>query len=123
MKRLFIETAAFSKIVKDGKITDKMLHNLQNDIIANKGTIIRNTGGLGKIRLATEKGGKSGGWRAIFADYPNLAITVLITAFPKNIQENITAKQAKQLKKLKEQIDKDMELRYVKEKNEKEKKQ
>ncbi len=119
MKRLFVETAAFSKVVKNGKITDTMLQELQKDILAEKGVILRNTGGLAKIRLATEKGGKSGGWRVVYADYPPWEVTVLVLAFPKNVHENITQEQAKQLKRFKEQMDKEMERTYGKTKRQK----
>jgi len=113
-ERLFIETAAFTRLVKSGRISDVMLHNLQNEIITGKGDPIRNTGGLKKIRFAGVTGGKSGVWRAIYADYPQFNITILIFAFPKNVQENLTADQVKELKKIKSVTDQEMVKRYGK---------
>ena len=112
--RVFVETAAFTRLVKHERISDGMLHELQNDIINGTGDTIRNTLGLKKIRFATKSGGKSGGWRAIYADYPQYNSTVLIFAFPKNVQENLTADQTKELRKLKAVTDKEMEERYGK---------
>ena len=117
--RVFVETAAFTRLVKHEQISDDMLNELQNDIINGIGDTIRNTLGLKKIRFATKSGGKSGGWRAIYADYPQYNITVLIFAFPKNVQENLTAEQTKELRKIKAITDKEMEKRYGKEKRKK----
>jgi len=114
--RTFIETAAFTRIIKRGQISDEMLNDLQADIVKGMGNTIPNSGGFKKIRFSAETTGKSGGWRAIFADYPKYNITVLVLAYPKNAQADLTAEQVKELRKLKLATNKELERRYGKKK-------
>jgi hypothetical protein len=54
------------------------------------------------------------GWRVVFADYDQEEVAVLIWAFPKNRQANLTASQKKVVRELKMQLDKEIRLRYGK---------
>ena len=74
-----------------------MLKSLQQDMLHESGVTIKQTGGLKKLRFGAQGRGKSGGWRAIYAEYPDQGIVVLITAFSKNVQENISASEARSL--------------------------
>lgn len=79
------------------------------------GKTIAGTGGLRKIRCGGEGQGKRGGWRVVFADYPNYGVVILIVAFRKNVQENLTAEQVRDLRQIKEIMDREIERKYGKE--------
>ncbi len=65
-----------------------------------KGAIIKNTGGIRKIRWNTGKGGgKSGGIRVLYY-YDGEQIVLLITLYKKSDKEDIDAGEKEQLRKL-----------------------
>ena len=68
---------------------------LVNYIAANPETGISLGGGLRKVRIAREGGGKSGGYRTIYV-FGGVQIPIfLVTVFAKNEKDNLTkAKQA-----------------------------
>ncbi|MBN2581919.1 MAG: type II toxin-antitoxin system RelE/ParE family toxin [Planctomycetes bacterium] len=105
MRRTFIELPAFSRLVRDGRISDRALKALQNDIMVRGGAVIPGTGGLVKIRSAGSGRGKSGGVRAIYADYPAQGMTVLIAAYFKNMKVNLTEHEKWALRSLKMRLD------------------
>ncbi|WP_425357171.1 hypothetical protein [Vibrio tritonius] len=63
----FIETSIFTKQIKE-LATDDELKELQAELIAQpeKGDIIKGTGGLRKVRMATGNKGKSGSIRVLY---------------------------------------------------------
>ena len=105
MKRTFIEFPAFSRSVASGRIGDRRLRTLEQEIMEGGGVTIPGTGGLRKIRCGGRGRGKSGGLRIIFADYPQRAVTVLIVAFEKTVKEDLTRAEANELKRLKGELD------------------
>ena len=68
LRMVFIETPVFTKQATGGLFTDYELLQLQNELIANpiKGELIIGNGGLRKLRVASNKRGKSGGFRIIY---------------------------------------------------------
>jgi len=112
MKRLFVELPAFTAQVRAVKFSDAQLRGLQQDIAGGRGDVIPGTGGLKKVRCAREHGGKRGGWRVVFADYPLWGVTLLVLAFPKNVKANLSPAEAGDLKRLKALLDREMEVRY-----------
>ncbi|MBM4018889.1 MAG: hypothetical protein FJ288_11255 [Planctomycetes bacterium] len=112
MKRTFVELPAFSALIRSGRMADEQLRQLQADIIAGRGVLIPGTGGLRKIRCVAVHGGKRGGWRVVFADYPAFHVTLLVTAFAKNVQDNLSAAEVRDLRNLKALVDSEMEARY-----------
>lgn len=62
------------------------------------GVIIEGTGGLRKIRVALAGRGKSGGARVIYYYFSSASQIVLLLAYPKNVQDNLTAAQKKALR-------------------------
>ena len=108
MKRTFMEFPAFSRLVKAGKISDNQVRLLQLDIMAGGGSAIEGTGGIKKIRCGTKGGGKSGGWRVLFADYVDCRLTFLIWAFPKGGQDSLTGAQKKIIRQIKRDIDREV---------------
>ena len=114
MRRTFIELPAFTKLVSANEIDDVQVACLQEDILNGGGVMMGGTGGIKKIRCQGKGAGKSGSWRVLFADYDQEKVTVLIWAFPKNQQENLTESQKKVLRGLKAELDKEIMVRYGK---------
>ena len=112
MRRIFVELPAFTRLVSAGKIHDQQVSNLQEDILNGGGATLAGTGGVRKVRCEARNKGKSGGWRVLFADYEQEEVAVLIWAFPKNRQANLTASQKEVIRELKAQLDREIRLRY-----------
>lgn len=65
-----------------------------------RGAIIKDTGGIRKIRWATGKGGgKRGGLRVLYY-FDGEYIVLLVTLFKKSDQENIDASEKAEMRKL-----------------------
>ena len=64
---IFIETSLFTKILPD-YLSDEDYRTLQSYLLQkpNAGDLIRGSGGVRKVRWASEGKGKSGGVRAIY---------------------------------------------------------
>jgi hypothetical protein len=79
------------------------LQGLIDELVTNpeKGVLLRNTGGIRKIRWKTGKGGagKSSGVRVLYY-HEKKVIILLISLFKKSDKENIDDKEKNQLKKL-----------------------
>ena len=96
---VFVETPIFTKRIQE-YLTDEDYSCLQRMLAENPaaGAIIKGSGGLRKIRWAGSGRGKRGGLRVIYYWWvPNDRITLLL-AYPKNEQDDLTAKQLKLLK-------------------------
>ena len=112
MKRMFVEFPGFAKLVRSGQISDRMIKALQTDIMAGQGDVIKGTGGLKKVRFGMEASGKRGGLRAVFADYPQFGVTVLLDAFAKNKQAGLRPSEVNEFRKFKAQLDEAVEAEY-----------
>ena len=64
---LFIETSIFTKLIKE-LLSDNEYRLLQEELAAqpDKGDLIKNGGGIRKIRHGQQNKGKSGGIRVIY---------------------------------------------------------
>jgi hypothetical protein len=111
MRRTFIELPAFTRLVSAGRLGDAQVSALQEDILNGGGATMSGTGGVRKIRCPDRGGGKSGGWRVLFADYEREDVTVLIWAFPKNEQANLAESQKKVVRGLKAPLDNEIKVR------------
>ena len=96
----FIETPIFTKQIKQ-LATDDELKNLQIELITQpeKGDLIKETGGLRKIRMAIGHKGKSGSVRVIYF-LARLDIIYLLLAYTKNARDTLTNMEKVELKKL-----------------------
>nr|WP_212682336.1 type II toxin-antitoxin system RelE/ParE family toxin [Arsukibacterium tuosuense] len=96
----FIETSVFTKQIKQ-IATDDELRILQQDLIAQpmKGDLISGTGGLRKVRMATDGQGKSGSARVIYF-LATAEIIYLLLAYAKNEKDSLTAAEKADLKQL-----------------------
>jgi len=112
MRRTFIELPAFTRLISAEEMNDAQISGVQEDILKGGGATMGGTGGVKKIRCPDKSGGKSGGWRVLFADYEREEVTVLIWAFPKNRQANLTEAQKKVVRGLKAQLDREITVRY-----------
>ena len=68
------------------------------------GDVIPNTGGLRKIRWSGSGHGKRGGVRVIYYYYNEHHPIYLLFAYPKNVQDNLTAEEKKLLRQLVQQL-------------------
>ncbi|MES2264616.1 MAG: type II toxin-antitoxin system RelE/ParE family toxin [Pseudomonadota bacterium] len=98
---VFIETPTFADLISD-LATEEEYRALQNELIVNPeaGDLVRGGGGIRKIRMATGNKGKSGSARVIYFHRMAKDQILMLLAYPKSGQENLTADQTKFLKTL-----------------------
>ena len=110
MERLFIYTKVFRKCWEAMGLGDDDLLTLEEILLQNPqvGDVIEGTGGARKMRIQLGNGqGKSGGGRVIYVDIFEKERLYLLFAYPKNVQENLTADQKKAIRKIIEEIKKE----------------
>ena len=104
MRTHFIETPIFTQEIVT-LLSDEEYRTFQSELMQapNAWPVIRGSGGIRKARCKSKskgKGkGKSGGIRIIYYVVSQNNI-LLLFAYPKNKQENLTSQQLKQLKTL-----------------------
>jgi len=101
MRRVFIEAKDFKKRV-DELGGEELLQAIQNEILKDpeKGSIIRETGGIRKLRLTLEGKGKSGGLRVFYLDSAEREKCYLLFILKKSESENVSAEGKRMLKVL-----------------------
>lgn len=106
MTRKFIYTEPFRCCWKAMGLNDGALLELEAALLKNPklGDVIEGTGGARKIRIQLEGRGKSGGGRVIYLDVFEKKNLYLLFAYPKNVQENLTAEQKKAIRQMIEAI-------------------
>jgi mRNA-degrading endonuclease RelE of RelBE toxin-antitoxin system len=99
----FIETKVFSRLA-DEFLPDDQLARLQQHLIANPeaGDIVRESGGVRKLRWGATGRGKRGGLRIIYYLRSTQGEIWLLTLYAKNMAESISGRT---LRKIKEEID------------------
>ena len=100
---IFIETPIFTADLNEF-LTDDEYTEFQQYLADNprSGNVIQDTGGLRKIRWASNGKGKRGGVRVIYYHLNADAQIRLLLIYKKGIQDNLTEKQKKILRKLNE---------------------
>ena len=101
---LIVETSVFTKQVE--KLLDHDAYRLLQLELAKDpeiGAPIRGTGGLRKIRWAASGRGKSGGVRVIYYWHGRDDTVLMLLAYPKNVQDELTSAQRKALRSLVEE--------------------
>lgn len=83
-------------------MSDDEYKELQEALVIrpDRGAVIKNGGGLRKIRWALEGRGKSGGVRVIYYWMTEDDQIYMLFVFPKNAQENLSDAQTKQLRQI-----------------------
>lgn len=109
MTREFVYTEPFRKCWKAMGLSEDDLKALEEILLENPqlGDVIEGTGGARKMRIQIENRGKSGGGRVIYVDVFEKEKLYFLLAYPKNVQDNLTPDQKKQVRKLVEAIKKE----------------
>ena len=109
MTREFVYTDPFRKCWKAMGLSEDDLKKLEEILLENPqlGDVIEGTGGARKMRIQIENRGKSGGGRVIYVDVFEKEKLYFLLAYPKNVQDNLTPDQKKQVRKLVEAIKKE----------------
>lgn len=91
MKRLFIESSVFKKLI-DGLENKELERYIKNEILKDpsKGDLIKGSGGFRKIRVGKEGKGKSGGYRIIYFDCPEVGVTYLYILLDKSVKVDLS---------------------------------
>jgi hypothetical protein len=99
----FIETRLFTKLVGD-YLSDSEYSALQRQLIDNpeRGSLIRGSGGVRRLRWAQPGRGKGGGIRVIYYARLSDGVIWMLTLYAKNEAESIAPSV---LRKIKEEID------------------
>ena len=94
-----IETSIFTRQITD-LMPDEEYREFQNTLAANPnaGKIIQKSGGLRKVRWAVKGHGKRGGARIVYFWFIQRSKILLLFAYPKNVQSDLTPPQLKALK-------------------------
>ncbi len=102
MTRKFITTNEFDRQWKAMDLTDEDLADLQSMILLDPeaGALMRDTGGLRKLRVPLEGRGKRGGARVCYVDFVVKEAIYLITAYPKNEKDNLSKAERNEVRKL-----------------------
>lgn len=98
---VIIETPIFSKQVL-AALSDDEYRQFQSILRErpDAGKVMPGSGGLRKIRWATEGRGKRGGIRVIYYWFTSRNTILLLFIYPKNVKANLSVDQLKQLKKI-----------------------
>lgn len=98
---VIIETTIFTKQLSL-ILTDEEYRLFQLTLLdrPDAGKVIPGGGGLRKIRWALAGRGKSGGVRVIYYWFTARGAILLLFMYPKNVQDNLTQDQLKQLKRI-----------------------
>lgn len=110
MTRTFIQTREFIKNWEDLGLNDNDLRRLELLIMSDPqiGAVMRGTGKLRKLRFALDNRGKSGSARVCYVDFLSLETVYLITAYPKNVKENLTNAERNNIKKMIDQLEQNL---------------
>jgi hypothetical protein len=98
---VILETSIFTKTI-NALMQDDEYQSLQNHLLQfpNTGDLIQGSGGIRKIRWRIEGRGKRGGIRVIYYWANKYDQLLMLYAYPKNEQENLTKDQLSILKKV-----------------------
>lgn len=96
---VFVETSIFTRRVND-YLDDEEYGRLQGFLTMQpqSGKVIQGTGGIRKLRWAGSGRGKRGGLRVVYYWWVAKDRISMLTVYPKNERDDLTAEQLRQLK-------------------------
>lgn len=102
MYKEFIILPEFDKQWKAMNLTDDDLCRLEDLILENPelGDVMQGTGGLRKLRFSFSDRGKSGSSRVCYINIVRKEKIFLITAYPKNVKDNLSKAERNNIKQL-----------------------
>jgi hypothetical protein len=97
----FVETPVFTASIH-GLLSAERYRQLQVALVLRpeQGALIRGSGGLRKLRWSAPGRGKRGGLRVIYFWEPAEEWFLMLFAYPKNAQEDLTATQLRVLRRI-----------------------
>lgn len=98
---VFKETSIFTKQIKE-LVDDEQYRELQKFLLKkpDEGSVLKNSGGIRKMRWALDTHEKSRGFRVIYYWHVHDDIFFMLLAYPKSLQDDLTDAQLDKLKKL-----------------------
>tara|TARA_R110001599_G_scaffold26935_24_gene95142 strand:- start:8937 stop:9254 length:318 start_codon:yes stop_codon:yes gene_type:complete len=98
---VIVETPIFTKLISQ-IMSDDEYKELQEALVIKPdlGVVIKNSGGLRKVRWSVDGRGKRGGVRIIYYWMTENEQLYMMYIFPKNTQENLTDAQTKALRQI-----------------------
>jgi hypothetical protein len=98
---VIVETPTFTRLIRE-VLDDESYRLLQLELAVDpsRGVLIPGTGGVRKLRWAASGRGKSGGARVIYYWAKSREIVLMLAAYSKNDQVNLTPTQSKALRNL-----------------------
>lgn len=102
----FIQMPWFERGWSELGMSDDDLRALEMAIMINPTgqPVIKDTGGIRKMRFGVSGTGKRGGARICYVYFPDNGIVLLMTAFAKNAKETLNAAEKRALRKRVEEI-------------------
>lgn len=101
---VIIETPIFTRQLL-ATLSDDEYRELQKSLLGHPeaGKVISGSGGLRKLRWAFDGRGKRGGVRLIYYWFSAQGSLLLLFIYPKNVQDDLTPDQLRQLKRIVEE--------------------
>jgi hypothetical protein len=113
MERLVIQMPLFSKeldqLISDNKLLVEDYQDFEWRLVKNplEGDVITGLSGIRKTRLKAANKGKRGGFRVDYLDIPEKKKLYLFVIYSKNIKEDLSSAEKKELSKLVEYLKKE----------------
>lgn len=116
ISRTFIYTKIFVRRWKELNLTEEDLRQMELKIMENPkdsriAPVMKETGGIRKMRWAPEYRGKSGGVRVCYCDFDAYGVVYCIAVFAKKDQANLSKEEKHILKKLVEEAEHNLQKR------------
>jgi mRNA-degrading endonuclease RelE of RelBE toxin-antitoxin system len=101
---IIVETSVFTRQI-DRLLDPDSYRDLQLYLVddPNRGSLIRGTAGLRKLRWRRAGAGKSGGIRVIYFWIVDESTVLMLLAYPKSEQDDLTPAQKRKLKQIVEE--------------------
>ncbi len=98
---IFVETPTFTRLIVT-LLDDDEYSKLQEELVKrpDAGDLIKDGGGIRKLRWKRAGSGKSGGIRAIYYWLTADDQLLMLVAYPKSVKDNLTDKETALLRKL-----------------------